>query len=286
MFKPPPTPAIFQELAPQPTPESHRALLQQILAEGQLLLLQQPACLPVIERAWHLLAQAFPQAELTELHRQLDADTLWEAITELRRQFQQDSALRQAYAELLTALGFDLQACAVDVPRLRAVIPGAEHNPAAQPAYFAHRDTWYANPAAQLNLWLPLADYPPQQTFVFWPELFKTPVENDSEAFDYHSWKQRVGFQAAQHQNALYPRALQAPEQPATGFACQAGQVLLFAAAHLHQTLPNPGPQIRYSLDLRLVDLLWQQQGQAAPDPDNGAQGSTLREYTYLGAWA
>lgn len=222
------------------------------------------------------LKTAYPQS----LHELWSPTQLHQRFSQIRRLLPQDPGLRQLYAQLLQELGLELQQTAVDQPRLRAVIPGAEKLAAAAPMYYAHRDTWYANPPNQINLWIPLGNYRSQQTFVLWPEVFEQAVSNDSDSFDYHRWQQQTGFQnAAAGAEGIYPRALEQPASEAFSFGCQLGQLLLFSAAQLHQTLPNPGPDIRFSLDLRIVSLQDQQQAQ---DPDNASQGSTLAEYAYL----
>lgn len=231
-------------------------------------------------RICQLIGTAYPES----LHEIWPPSRIHQSISLVRRQLPADQTLRQLYATLLQQMGLELSQWRIDLPRLRAVTPGNEKIPAAAPMYYAHRDTWYANPPAQINLWLPLDDYLANQTFVFWPEVIEHPVPNDSDAFDYEAWKQQTGFQNPQAPSgSAYPRALTLPAETPTGFDCRRGEPLLFAAAQLHQTLANPGPGIRFSLDLRLVHLEDQAQGRAARDPDNRSRGSTLGDYHYLG---
>lgn len=244
------------------------------------------ASLVLSEQALNLLCQVLGTRYPASLHEIWAPARLHQAVTRVRRELPQNLELRHSYSRLLTDLGLDLSQWRIDQPRLRAVIPGAERVPAAAPMYYAHRDTWYANPAAQLNLWIPLGDYPAGQTFVFWPEVFTQQVLNDSEQLNYARWKLETGFQNPDPGGGVYPKALNLPESEPVGFACQKGDLLLFSGSQLHQTRPNPGPSIRYSLDLRLVCLTDHHTGLGAPDPDNRSQGSTLSEYLYLGAGA
>lgn len=261
------------------------AALRQRLYAGEIL--QLPASersLRLVDDAKNLLQTLIGTVYPESLHEIWSTNQLHQAISHVRRQLTQNEGLRQCYLALMQEMGLDLADWRIDMPRLRAVIPGAEQVAAAAPMFYAHRDTWYANPANQINLWIPLANYPARQTFVFWPEVFEQTVQNDSEQFDYAEWKQNTGFQnPAAPSSSAYPRALTLPQEPPVGFACQCGEPLLFAAAQLHQTLPNPGPEIRFSLDLRLVNLPDHQQGLGAKDPDNRATGSTLSDYNYLG---
>ncbi|MGV3524857.1 MAG: hypothetical protein ACO1RX_11555 [Candidatus Sericytochromatia bacterium] len=242
------------------------------------------ASLAVVARAWSTLCEELgTQPQQAQQH--WEAEALRTRLGHCREALQQDAVLRQAYAELLLELGLPPAKCRVDLPRLRGIVPGLEGLPAAAPVFYAHRDTWYANPPAQINLWLPLHDCPAAQTFVFWPEAFAQSIANDSAQFDYAKWSQTTGFQAQTHSaESIYPRALTRPPGPAVGFACKRGQPLLFAAAQLHATLPNPGPGLRFSLDLRCVYTPDQRAGLRALDPDNASHGSTLDTYDWLGA--
>lgn len=244
-----------------------------------------PASLALTETALDLLRRELGCAWPESLHEIWSPSRLHAAISHVRRHCLSDAALNRSYAALLSDLGVEAEAWRVDQPRLRAVIPGAERVPAAAPMYYAHRDTWYANSPSQLNLWIPLGDYPAAQTFVFWPERFGQPVANDSAGFDYARWQREAGFQnPAPAAGSVYPRALELPPEAPLGFDCHRGELLLFSAAQLHMTLPNPGPGIRFSLDLRLVCRQDQAQGLGAADGDNASTGSTLDEYAYLQA--
>lgn len=283
-------------LAPAPTrliqPQADQAPLdldlRQRLYAGELMLLPaRAASLQLVVRAHALLCAEIGTSYPESLHEIWSPSRLHQAVSHVRRLLPQDAELRAAYLALFDELGLNLAEWRIDQPRLRAVIPGAEQVPAAAPMYYAHRDTWYANPSAQINLWIPLADYPAVQNFVFWPECFNRVVPNDSAGFDYVAWKQQTGFQNPHAPaGSAYPRALELAPIAPTGFACRRGELLLFSAAQLHQTLANPGPQLRFSLDLRLVCLVDTAAGLGAADGDNRSQGSTLTDYVYLGAGA
>ncbi len=204
---------------------------------------------------------------------------VYAALAPLRETLHQDAHLQALYGTLLAQLGLKkLSHWRVDRPRLRSIVPGAEHNPRARAAYYAHRDTWYGNPVEQINLWLPLQEYTAEQTFRFWPEYFQQAIPNSSEDFHARHWR---GFQQA---NTHYP----APHKPQnlpdhSGFAVRAGDVLLFCGQHLHQTLPNPGPEVRYSLDLRLLFMPDHTARTRCVEPvDNASTGCVCRQYTYL----
>lgn len=201
-----------------------------------------------------------------------------ERLGELRAELH-GSGWRGPVRAVVEELGLDPACCAVDRPRLRAVVPGAERIPAARAAYFTHRDTWYGNPANQLNLWLALHPVDSGGGVLFYPEGFGQAVPNDSRTFEAARWLRSGGFQVPGVARA-FPRC-DRPPGPARGVAVTAGDLLVFSAAQLHGTAP-PTDRVRFSLDLRLVDLDEMAAGYGAPDPDNACRGSVVHTYERL----
>lgn len=212
-------------------------------------------------------------------------DDFFSVVTGIRQEIAEAESYRQKQEDLLAELGFEIPGIAYDVLRLRAVQHAGHQNPRAAAAYFAHRDTWYSNPLAQINFWLPLYDVSADQGFSIYPDYFLRPVKNSSAQFDYAEFKKYVGWQnhrtaAAPTFQAVYPTATE-PFDPsqARRFALRAGEILIFSAAHLHQTYANLSGQTRFSIDFRVVHLADQQAGQGAVNVDTCAVGSTLADY-------
>lgn len=189
-------------------------------------------------------------------------------------------AARVDVRPLVRELGFD-QASAVDRLRLRAVRSGAHREPGAAPAYYAHRDTWYANPRAQINVWIPLHDVRREDTLVVYEEAFGVHVDNDSRAFDWEAFSRRVGWQRRDAPaDAVYPRALVDLDRFAPTYVeARAAEVVVFAGAHLHRTQPHDGGRTRFSVDFRVVDLADHEARLGAPCVDDASRGSALEQY-------
>lgn len=205
----------------------------------------------------------------------------FERLTQVRSLLDQDW-LRQLCRQLVEEAGFPGQQMALDRLRLRGVAPGSHRLAAAKAAFYAHRDTWYANPQSQINLWIPLHEVDASNSFAFYPGYFSQPMENDSELFDYGVFAGKGGFQSPRAAaRAHFPRALQEIAEPAQAVELKAGERLWFAAAHLHQTLPNDSDKVRFSVDLRMVHRGHHLAGRGAPNVDNRARGSALEDYTW-----
>lgn len=212
--------------------------------------------------------------------RRLPAPEHYARLGAARAALARDPEVLAAAWDLLAAL--DLDGCALDPPRLRAVTPDGHALPAAAAAYGAHRDCWYANPRAQLNLWLPLHAVGVADSFALDLGAFGSPVANDSAAFDLDGFSAQGGFQSARAAATAHFPAATDPGRPTTAErvpALGADEVLVFSAAHLHRTLPNQGVATRFSLDLRAVHLGDHAAGRGAPCPDDASRGDALGAY-------
>jgi hypothetical protein len=223
--------------------------------------------------------------EVRDAPERMPNEELFARIGALRRELYLEPPFHDALRAVVAAGGFDPARVAFDPLRLRVVRHRGHENPLAAPVYHPHRDTWYAHPRALIAWWIPLDDLAAHETFAFYPERFRAPVDNDSEVFDYgdwvrDGWELKIGWQQlAAGIVARYPRAADVPFGRAVGFACRTAENLLFSGAHLHATLPQATGRTRFSLDFRIVDLDDHAAGLGAPDVDNRSRGSSLADY-------
>lgn len=184
--------------------------------------------------------------------------------------------LRRA-ARIALGLGLPAEGTRIDRLRLRAVPSGGHRDPAAAAAYRVHRDTWYANPAAQVNLWMALDEVTEDEAFDFYPAHWDRAIANDSAGFDLEAWHRAGGWQAG-HAHKHFPSARTPPVGPAVRLACAAGHGLLFSATHLHGTHAHDSGRTRFSLELRLVHEPDVPALSARRQLDDRSRGSTLAE--------
>ncbi len=224
--------------------------------------------------------------EIRDAPQQMANDELFARIGTLRRELYLEPRFHDALRAVIAGGGLDPSRVAFDPLRLRVVRHLGHENPLAAPVYHPHRDTWYAHPRALIAWWIPLDDLAPHETFVFHPDRFRAPVDNDSEVFDYgdwvrDGWELKIGWQQlAAGVTARYPRAAPGADfGRAVGFACREADNLVFSGAHLHATLPQATGRTRFSLDFRIVDLPDHAAGLGAPNVDNRSRGSSLADY-------
>ncbi|MFA5503860.1 MAG: phytanoyl-CoA dioxygenase family protein [Vulcanimicrobiota bacterium] len=196
---------------------------------------------------------------------------------ERARKTVREPGFRSLTEGLIKELGFSGPGLMLDDLRLRAVSPGLQDNPQAEAVFYAHRDTWYGNPSCQINLWLPLQKVDPSNSFRFYLDDFESEIENDSARFQSGHFR---GFGCLEPVHTqVYPRATKEPGGRVHDVSMRPGEVLLFSAAHLHQTLPNLSGKVRFSLDCRFFFEQHLQQKRGAPDRDNRSHGLVLGDY-------
>lgn len=185
---------------------------------------------------------------------------------------------------LLNEYGFFADDNLIDGLRLRAVAPFSHRLEAAAPAYFIHRDTWYANPQSQTNWWIPIYDTKNDDGFSIYPAYFKTAVKNNSEDFDYSHFKKTVGWQCPGATADAFPRLLEDIDRSkAIKIGGRRASLTRFSGAHLHGTHLTEGSQTRFSIDFRTVTIADHKQGIGAPNVDNSSRGSTIDDFFQTG---
>lgn len=210
----------------------------------------------------------------------LTNEALQERLGAVRSTLARDARFLDAARAVVASAGQDPSTCAIDLPRLRAILHRGHEIPEAAAVYATHRDTWYANPQSQINWWIPLQAVTEEDSFSFFPELFDTPVQNSSERFDYREFAESVGWQSAKGSSAsVYPSTPAPPDSGAVRFACEEAGLLVFSAAQLHRTHPHASGRTRFSIDFRTVFLDDHRNGIGAPNVDNRSTGSALEDY-------
>ncbi|MBI1216307.1 MAG: hypothetical protein GC185_10900 [Alphaproteobacteria bacterium] len=263
------------------------AALRRSLYDGDIYVLPANAATKAYVRAAkNRLMRAFDGPESVEaLHEDCPQEDFLPAYQWLKQAVAEPGFGATHVARVAESLGFSAKNLSWDPVRFRIALHEGFLNEQAKAAYAVHRDTWYANPQSQVNVWVPLFDIRPTQGFFFYPEYFGKPVKNSSGVFDYGVWRESTGFGVAKGRtpNALYPAATRkVPEKKAVSFECGAGDMVIFSAAHLHGNCRNLSGLTRFSVDFRIVHRGDEKAGRGAPNVDNLSRGSTLQDYLRL----
>jgi hypothetical protein len=274
----------------QTDPPGSEAEFRQALYGGAIFRLPAtPGSRDLVTRTLEVLEEELGRdRSIREAQFRLGDAEFFEAVGRLRKKLYTEPCFHEAVRSLIRECGFDPARIAFDPIRLRVVTHKGFENPKAAPIYHAHRDTWYAHSQAEITWWVPLHDVTEDETFVFYPDYFRLAVDNNSEGFDHDRWTQhgaslRIGWQNPEDGiRHLYPGQVGnlEPGRVLT-FAAHAGEIVLFAGAHFHQTRHNTTGRTRFSIDFRTVDLNDHQHGLGAPNVDNRSTGSAVRDYIH-----
>lgn len=263
-----------------PFPEADNAILRQAVYAGGIFRIAATAATRKL--ATHALAQLEDKfgTEINKAHEHFTFADMQPAMGEIRAHLATEACYRDAQTEILAAAGFAPAELAIDALRLRCVMNNGHLNKGSGLAYSAHRDTWFGNPQAQVNFWMALHDVTPEQSFTFYPGLFNRAVPNASQGFSYDSWMDKRGWQGMKSNAPTdYPEAMQPTDPAAFSFSAAAGDMIVFSAAQLHQTVKIDCGITRYSLDFRAVHLGDHAAGVGAPNADNGSRPEALKDY-------
>ncbi|MBI39983.1 MAG: hypothetical protein CMF59_10310 [Leptospiraceae bacterium] len=210
-----------------------------------------------------------------------------ENLNTIRKRVLESPLIRSRLLDLLQTKGWNLNNLFADQVRFRCIPADFQDHSGARGLLCWHRDTYYANPCCQINLWIPLDFCDRSNGIVFFPDLLNHPVENDSHTFDLNQWNHHGGFQAFRGNDSAvagtglnYPSALIQPDlEEALIPEIGPGEALIFASRHLHGTMPNTSGRNRYSLELRFCS----RQDLQAADPelniDNRSRGCFAQEF-------
>jgi hypothetical protein len=246
-----------------------------------------PESRSLVAAATEQLAAEFGDGgSIREAQFRLSGDEFFQRAGRVRKMLYTEPRFHEALRRVVASCGFNERRTAFDPIRVRVVAHAGHANPRAAAVYYAHRDTWYANPQSHITWWIPLHDVQAEETFVFYSDFFARPVPNNSEEFDYTRWMQggrdlKIGWQNPDAgATARYPGLLGPVDGGTTvSVTCRQAEILLFAGAHFHQTLSQTTGRTRFSLDFRTVDLDDHAAGLGAPNVDNRSTGSALPDY-------
>ena len=238
-----------------------------------------------VTEAERLMADAFePHAPRLAAAHLTNAE-LFKLSGRIRKHMYSDPTFRSLAVAVIESVGIDPSVTGLDPARFRTVVPYGHEIPAAAAVYYSHRDTWYADPLAILNWWIPMHDVDRTNSFCFFPAYFDQPIKNDSEVFNLDEWlakddKKLIGWQDPKAGlEAKYPQGLHEPEGDKLWVECERASLLVFSGQHLHRTNRQTTELTRFSVDFRTVDFADQASGRHPRNVDDRSTGSWKLKY-------
>jgi hypothetical protein len=259
--------------------------LRELLYRGDLILLTRlPAVAEFVAFAREELAALFAPHDPRHAHLHHTPVELARLLGVWKPKFIHHPRSKALLKAIVTAAGFDPAETMYDVPKPRTSYPREHLTTGIAYAFPWHRDTWYAAPAQQINLWFPVANLVPQNAMKFDLQSFARAVDNDSSGFDAYQANRDRLTAASQvgkdtrsrpgaHAHVAAEELVVLPD---------AGQVLLFSGAQLHASISNTSGVARYSVDFRIIDRRDVTAGKGAPMVDVHCSGTMMREFRSL----
>ena len=242
-----------------------------------------PASLRLAELARGMVEEAFAPHDPRRVDQALSMEECAAVLAKLKPAFIHHPECKVLLPEIIRGIGGDAEQEHFDVPRLRSAYPTHYLTSGIAYAFHAHRDTWYSAPFCQINWWMPVYDIEERNCLAFHPEYFNQPVENSSEIYNYYEWNTKNRASAAQHVKSdtrEQPKLTRPIEKrDDLRLVVPPGGMILFSAAHLHETVPNTSGLARYSIDFRTVHKGDAAARRGAANLDSRCTGTTMRDY-------
>jgi hypothetical protein len=241
-----------------------------------------PASLELCAFARELATAAFAPHDPRDAQHHLEPHRFVEILAGLKPEFINHPQCKKLLPGVLADIGVDLDQTYFDVPRLRTMT-SQYLNAGLTLQFDPHRDTWFSNPACQVNWWIPVYDVTENSVMTFHPRYFAQGVKNSSSIYDYDEWLATGRVDAVKLVEKDDRKRSVAEEEveitPDIRVVTPPGGIMVFSGAHLHSTVPNTSGRTRFSIDFRTVNRRDVEQGASAPNADSEATGTTLGDF-------
>lgn len=233
------------------------------------------------------IREEFSSGDPTLLSSNISFETLQISMAKIRSRIYKNRSIKGFLVPILEEWNLDPKDIYVDLFRLRCVPNGFHLLEGAESVQYIHRDSWYANPENQINLWIPITKVELGSGFSLYPSYFKKPILNNSSLFLYDHWKETGGFQTSSThprlREKIFPKPLEkvSDPHPISVFG-DFGDYFIFASHHLHGTSDNTQGYSRFSLEVRFVLGEHVKHHLGPKNWDNGSQGTTLYDMKQL----
>lgn len=256
--------------------------LRQELYSGSLVILTRLRTLAdFVDYTREELAELFKPHDPEHVHERIEPAEMAAILGVWKPYFIHAERSRKLVRAMIEEAGFLSAQTHYDLPKPRTSFPQGHLNTGVAFAFPWHRDAWYSAPAQQINWWLPVFPVRADNAMHFDLASFDQAVPNSSDGFDYYAnnASRLTTASSVTKERQARPGALDHhPANVITPLPAP-GQVLLFAGAQLHASIPNTSGLSRYSVDFRTVDASDLKAGRGAPLVDAHCTGTAIRDF-------
>lgn len=244
----------------------------ELLFAGDLIVYEQVPALTALCRAVEGLIDE-PIGEAGDA----DRERLLSAVEDLQARFRADTEVARLFRTTLEELGVDVERTYWDRLFLRVQLPVAPGDGTRAGTLGVHRDTWSSNVYEQVNWWAPIRPITAERTIAFYPAYWTRPLANTSP-----DWDLDVVIAERKAGRANTVAIVPEPAEPVDTASelrvvIDPGDMLCFAGAHVHASVPNTTPLPRFSVEARTVNADDFRARRGAPNVDGDAPHVPLR---------
>jgi len=254
----------------QPLHDKERA---ELLFAGHLLVFKQrSAMLALIDYCHTNLMQALDGLDPVYAQHELGKADFIARTSQVQDSFKKDDKAKQLFFAVLKECGVDTQNAYYDHFPLRIVPANHQHYTSHRSSVSHHRDTWGSNLNSQQNWWAPIYDLSEERTIAFFPDYWNKPLANNTAdwSFDDYLAKRKIAIKQNEVGYPIAPTASETvDESHIVKLVIEPGDVLNFASAHLHASVPNTTEAARFSVEMRTLNLHDIHENRVAPNLDN-----------------
>lgn len=256
--------------------------LRQQLYSGNLVILTRLQSLnDFVEYTREELTELFKPYDPEHVHEHIEPPEMAKMLGIWKPRFIHSERSRKLVRAIIEEAGFPAEHTHYDLPKPRTSFPVGHLTTGVAFAFPWHRDAWYSAPAQQINWWLPVFPVRDDNAMSFDLKSFDREVPNTSDAFDYYQNNASRLTTATQitRERQARPGAVNHQADQELIVLPAPGEVLLFAGAQLHASIPNTSGRARFSVDFRTVDVRDLMAGRGASLVDVHCTGTAIRDF-------
>lgn len=232
-----------------------------------------------------LLKDFLPSLDPTTAQQQLNQHDFLEATGKAQTQFRKSSEARSLFFKVLRQCGVNTQQCFYDHFPLRVVPFASQHQGAHRAAIGHHRDTWGSNINCQQNWWAPIFELTQARTIALYPAYWDKPLANNTATWRFTEFlaarKQVDSERQVDYPSAPTPTE-SVDETAVIKLVIEPGDVLNFASAQLHASVPNTSKATRFSVEMRTINQIDLAKGTGAPNIDNAGSPAMYQWFKHI----
>lgn len=257
----------------KPISDKERA---ELLFQGEVLIYRNiDAMWQLIEYSDKLLRETLGGLDPVSAQQHLKSEAFLELTEKAQELFHSDPRAKAIFFDALAQCGLNLDNTYYDHFPMRIVPFAKSHNGAHRSLVGHHRDTWGSNIQNQINWWAPLYKLEAERSIALYPHYWHHPIANNTADWSF------AGYLAARRRALLdrdtaYPSAPspteEVDESGVVKVVLEPGDILNFSSAHLHASVPNSTDQIRFSVEMRTINIQDINLNRVAPNLDNAGK--------------